>query len=184
MLAACGEPDPALTQQEGPAGAEPQGEILFVSENNVMRWDGNVEQVTEDVFAASPSWSPAGDRFAYIQVGDAFSDVVVADSDGDPLVKVTEGHQPDLEPFTEDYVAQAAWAWDVDWSPAGEQLTYVSDKGLSDAFSRPLYLWFSETFDVGPYLLNASAGIGTTQEDPSFSPEGNQVAFVDRKSVV
>lgn len=181
LLAACGSPDPELTQSQGQAGSEPTGEILFVADHNVMRWnDGDIDQVTRDVFAASPSWAPAGDRFVYVQVGEAFSDLVIARSDGSPLLKVTEDHEPVSEPFTQEYVMQAAWAWDVDWSPAGEQLIYVSDKGLTDEFSRPLFLWFSETFDVGPYLLPAAADIGMTQEDPSFSQDGENAVFVVR----
>lgn len=181
FLAACGEPDPSLTQDQGQANSEPEGEILFVAEHNVMRWtDGNVEQVTRDVFAASPSWASAGDRFVYVQVGEAFSDLVIARSDGSPLLKVTEDHEPASDPFTQEYVLQAAWAWDVDWSPAGEQLIYVSDKGLFDELSRPLFLWFSETFEVGPYLLPAAADIGMTQEDPSFSQDGASAVFVVR----
>ena len=182
VLTACGEPDPALeaSAQQGQGSGEPQGEILFIADGNVMRWDGNVEQVTTDVNASSPSWSPVGDRFVYIAVHDAFSDVVVAQRDGSPLVLVTEDHQPDLEEFTEEYVNAASWAWDVDWSPNGEQLIFVSDKGGFDTFSRPLFLWYSETFEVGPYLLNASAEIEATQESPSFSPDGETIAFVVR----
>lgn len=180
-LVACGEPDPTLTQSQGQGSSEPEGEILFIADHNVMRWDnGDIEQVTHDVFAASPSWASAGDRFVYVQVGEAFSDLVIARSDGSPLLKVTEGHEPLSEPFTQDYVLQAAWAWDVDWSPAGEQLIYVSDKGLFGELSRPLFLWFSETFEVGPYLLPAAADIGATQEDPSFSQDGDRVVFVVR----
>ena len=181
LLAACGEPDPAIEEvQAGQSNDEPDGEILFVADGNVMRWDGQVEQVTRGVRASSPSWAPAGDRFAYVVVQDAFSDVIVVRRDGEPLVQVTEGHQPDLDEFTEEYVEAASWAWDVDWSPVGEQLIYVSDKGGFDTFSRPLYLWYSETFDVGPYMLNASAEINTTQETPAFSPDGDTVAFVVR----
>ncbi|MBA2451847.1 MAG: PD40 domain-containing protein [Chloroflexia bacterium] len=181
MLAACGEPDPTLSQNQGQGSSGPEGEILFVADHNIMRWDdGDIEQVTRDVFAASPSWAAAGDRFVYVQVGEAFSDLVIARRDGVSLLKVTEDHEPVSEPFTQEYVLQAAWAWDVDWSPAGEQLIYVSDKGLFDEFSRPLFLWFSETFEVGPYLLPAAADIGVTQEDPSFSQDGDRVVFVVR----
>jgi TolB protein len=180
LVTACGEPDPALSQQQGQSNPEPQGEILFIADHNVMRWDGSVEQVTTGVHAASPSWASAGDRFAYIAVGEAYSNVLIARRDGSPLIEVTEGHRPDLEEFSEEYVNAASWAWDVDWSPVGEQLIYVSDKSGVDQFSRPLHLWYSETFEVGPYLLNASAEIGATQETPAFSPDGDTVAFVVR----
>lgn len=182
VLAACGEPDPEIEglAQTGQASNTPTGEILFVADNDVMLWDGDVKRITEGVHASSPSWAPAGDRFAYVAVHDAFSDVVIARRDGSPLVLVTDGHQPDLEEFTEEYVEAASWAWDVDWAPTGEQLVYVSDKGGFDKYSRPLHLWYSETFEVSPYLLNASAEIGVTQESPAIAPDGDTVAFVVR----
>lgn len=182
ILAACGEPDPSLeSPQTGQSSNSPSGRILFVADGNIMLWNnGNISRLTGGVQAASPSWAPAGERFAYIQVHDAFSDVVVARSNGETLVVVTEGHDPPLLEFTEEYVENAAWARDVHWSPVGEQLIYVSDKGGFDQYSRPLFLWYSETFAVGPYLLNASASIGVTQESPVLSPDGNQVAFVVR----
>lgn len=184
LLVACGEPDATLStpqaQQQAQSNTKPSGEILFVSDHNISLWDGDIKQLTSGEHAASPSWAPVGDRFAYVRVGEAFSDVIIARRDGAPLLAVTEGHQPDLEEFSEEYVANASWAWDVEWSPAGEQLIYVSDKGQFDQYSRPLYLWYSETFDVGPYMLNASAEIGATQEMPAFSPDGDTVAFVVR----
>jgi TolB protein len=181
LLVACGEPDLTIEgQAQGQASGEPQGEILFIADHNVMRWDGKVEQVTRGIHAASPSWAPAGDRFAYVAVNEAFSDVIVARRDGSPLVAVTEDHEPPFDQYSEEYVNAASWAWDVDWSPVGEQLIFVSDKGGGDRYSRPLFLWFSETFAVGPYLLNASAAIEATQESPTFSPDGDSVAFVVR----
>jgi TolB protein len=181
VFAACGEPDPTIESlRQGQQADTPHGEILFVADGNVMRWDGGVEQVTRGIHAASPSWAPAGDRFAYVSVSDAYSDVIVARRDGSPLVAVTEGHRPDFPEFSEEFVNAASWAWDVDWSPVGEQLVYVSDKGGLDTFSRPLLLWYSETFAVGPYLLNASADIGVTLASPVISPDGNSVAFVAR----
>jgi TolB protein len=181
VLVGCGTPDPAVEGNERlVAGDGPAGRILFVSDHNVMVWrDGSIDQVTRDVYAAMPSWASAGDRFAYIQVHDGFSEIVVASANGDPLLQVTS-NDPGLEPYTEEFVFNAAWAWDPDWSPAGEQLIYVSDKGGLDIYSRPLYLWFVEDWEVDPYALNASFEIGVSQESPAFSPDGSQAAFVVR----
>lgn len=179
-LAACGAPDSALVDDaDTPLGAEPGGTILFVADGNVMRWDGDVDQITHDVKAASPTWAPGGDRFAYIQMHDGWSELVVADRDGNMLVEVTD-NEPADEPFSEEFAYNAAWALDPAWSPAGEQLAFVSDLGGFDAFSDPMTIWYSETWDAPPYPLNAALSIAESQEAPSFAPSGDMVAFVVR----
>ncbi len=178
-LAACGEP---IDQVSGQAAESSPGQILFVSNHNVMRWiDGDIEQITKDVNASSPTWAPLGDRFAYIRVHEAFSELIIARRNGVQLVQVTQ-HDPGLEPYTEDYVGLAAWAWDPDWSPVGEELIYVSDKGLEDDFSRNLYIWIAERLDLGipPHVSPSAASLGETQEDPNYSPDGSEVAFTVR----
>lgn len=179
LLAACGEPADFSAEQRLPAAQQQTDEILFVADGNVMRWrDGDVEQVTEDVIAEAPSWAPHGDRFAYVQVFEAHSEVVIADSDGDPLVRVTN-HEPNAEPFSQEHVFLAAWAKDPDWNPVAEEIAYASDFEGLDQFSRPLYIWVAERLGEGipPYPLNASFQIGLSQEDPSYSPDGQKICF-------
>src|SRR3712207_4152790 len=81
VVAGCGTADANLSTVEPdlPRAAGPTGSILFVSEGNVMVWrDGEIDQLTDDEIARSPSWSAAGDRFAYIRMSDGFSDLIVA----------------------------------------------------------------------------------------------------------
>lgn len=181
VLAACGEAEEFPNTEPGPVGAQdPAGEILFVSNHNVMRWsNGTVDQITKDVFAAAPSWAPAGDRFAYVQIHEDYSEIVIANREGEPLVEVTN-HATDLEPFSEEHVFNAAWAWDPEWSPVKEELLYVSDKDGLDVYSRPLYLWIAQGFDIDPYPLPAAFSISGSQEGPSYSPDGQAVAFAVR----
>lgn len=178
VLAACGAPE----EFQGAQAAETAGQILFVADGNVMLWrDGDVSTLTEDGNAQSPTWAPAGDRFAYVQNHGDYSDVVIANRDGDPLVQLTS-HDSGLEPFSEDHVFLAAWAREPDWSPVGEELVYISDKGGFDTFSRNTYVWLSEFGrGVDPYPLPLSNTIALSQEGPVYSPDGTQIAFSVRE---
>lgn len=174
LIVACGSADAIQTGQ----AAETRGQILFVADGNVMMWrDGDISQLTEEGVAESPTWSPAGDRFAYVQNHGDYSEIVIADRDGDPLVQLTSSDSG-LAPFTEDHVFLAAWAKEPDWSPVGEELVYISDKGGLDAFSRNLFIWISE-FGAGapPYGLDASYSISLSQEGPVYSSDGRQLAL-------
>lgn len=192
LATACGTPDPSLTTNA--QGAGPGGEILYVAGGNVYLWsDGDTQQITHDIQAASPRWSPAGERFAYVEMHAdlGYSDLIIANRD-DELMKQVTNNRPDAEPYSADFVCDANWAIDPAWSPVGEQLAWVSDLGGWEApkciyrLSDPLYLWFSETWDAPPYLLPASAeipvttfdGIAVTQESPTFSPDGQRLALV------
>jgi len=109
LIAACGT---AENLQAGQATNDTTGQILFVADGNVMLWrDGDISKLTDSGNAESPTWSPAGDRFAYVQNHGDFSDVVIADRDGDPLLQLTSSDSG-LAPFTEDHVFLAAWALD------------------------------------------------------------------------
>lgn len=178
VLAACGTVDAAISGQAG----DDSDQILFVADGNVMLWrDGEISRLTDNGNAESPTWSPAGDRFAYVQNHGDFSDIVIADRDGDPLVQLTTSDSG-LAPFSEDHVYLAAWAKEPDWSPVGEELIYISDKGGLNSLSRNMYIWISE-FGVGasPYGLDASYRISSSQEGPVYSPIGTKIAFSVRQ---
>lgn len=197
LVAACGQPaaeltgpdsNPDITEGNDNVGADPTGEILFVADGNVMRWDGDVERITEDVTAESPTWAPAGDRFAYVDWHDGYSDIIVADRDGDTLVQVTRNEPVNFEPYSLEWACVANWAIDPDWSAAGEQIIFASDQDgyefeCESRLSDPMFLFYSETWDAPPYILGESAAIDVPQEDPSLSPDGNEVAFIVRRDV-
>ncbi len=178
LLTACGTADTFRTGQ----AAESRGEILFVANHSIMRWkDGKIEQLTEGILAESPTWAPAGDRFAYVQNSGDYSDVVIANREGDLLVTLTS-HDSGYTPYSEDHVFFAAWAKEPDWSPVGEELVYISDKGGLDLFSRNLYIWLAEFgVEAPPYPLEASQRLSLSQEGPVYSPDGVQLVFSTRQ---
>jgi TolB protein len=187
ILAACGNPDLELSTQTAvpQRGAGPEGSILFVSKGNVTVWrDGDVDQLTKDIVAKSPTWAPAGDRFAFIRMHDGFSDLVIADRDGNVLKNITT-NEPLDEPYSESWALSAAWAFDPVWSPTRDEVAFVSDKGGFDQFSRPLSLWYAEIWntEADPYPLQAALSINEMQEHPTFSPDATRLAFVVRAMV-
>ncbi|HUG13750.1 MAG TPA: DPP IV N-terminal domain-containing protein [Thermomicrobiales bacterium] len=181
-IAACGEPDSTFLTPDANTGASPSGQILFVADNSIHVWNGRINRLTSGEDARSPSWAPAGDRFVYVRMFEGYSELIVANRNGEPLLQVTNNN-PGYEPHTEEYALYAAWAFDPVWSPLGEQLIFASDKGGLDLFSSPLYLWYSEDWEIQPYALPASEALGLLQESPSLSPDGAVAAFVTRETV-
>lgn len=194
LLTACGAPDPELATPQ-PASADPRGEILFVANGDVYRWDGQIEKVIADGQARSPAWSSDGQRIAYVRMfPEGYSDLIVTDRSGREMQQVT-ANRPDEEPWSRRFAHYAYWAIDPDWSPAKpDQLVYGSDKGgveyvYSDdpndpgRLSDPIFLWLVERDGLDPYILNASAALGITQEDPDFDPTGTSVVFTAREDV-
>ena len=178
LLAACGAADASFSGQ----ARDEDDQILFVADGDVMLWrDGDINQLTDHGSAESPTWSPAGDRFAYVQNHGDFSDIVIADRDGDPLLQLTSSDSG-LAPYSEDHVFLAAWAKEPDWSPVGEELVYISDQGGFNTLSRNMYVWLSE-FGVGaaPYGLDGSYEIASSQEGPVYSPDGDELAISVRE---
>ena len=98
-------------------------------------------------------------------------------------------------PWSRRFAHFAYWAIDPNWSPLRpDQLVYGSDKGgveyeYSDdpddpgRLSDPIFLWLVERDGLDPYILNASAALGITQEDPDFDPTGTSVVFTAREDV-
>ncbi|HMM42025.1 MAG TPA: hypothetical protein PKA95_09005 [Thermomicrobiales bacterium] len=195
VAAACGTPDPNLASpapdESSRTGADPFGRILFVSERHVSLWDGSVHTLIDEVDGASPTWAPAGDRFAYVEMHDGWSDVIIAGADGATIKRLTT-NEPDATLYSQEYACQAYWALDPVWSPVGEQLIWVSDRGTGSSscenrFSDPLALWYSENLGgdqtIFSYLLPAAVSVNEPQENPTLSSDGEQVAFTARVGV-
>jgi len=200
LLAGCGVPEsdfatPSATALPQPAADGPDGEILFVANSNIFRWDGDIKQLTDDGQARSPAWNSDGQRIAYVRTWDeGYSDLIIADRSGKEMKQLTN-HRPDEEPWSRRFAHYAYWAIDPDWSPTEpDQIIYGSDKdGYEYDFpddpedpgrlNDPIFLWLVERDGVDPYILNASMSLGIMQEDPDFDPTGRSVSFTAREDV-
>ena len=174
VFAGCGVPDPKLATPL-PASADPKGEILFVANGDVYRWDGDVAKIVADGQARSPAWNSDGQRIAYVRMSpEGYSDLVVADRSGREVQQMTT-HRPDEEPWSRRFAHYAYWAIDPDWSPTKpDQLVYGSDKGgveyvYSDdpndpgRLSDPIFLWLVERDGLDPAMKGLVEGIEATE---------------------
>ncbi len=100
------------------------------------------------------SWSPDGERLAFEGTTDGYDfDVWVASADGSSGHSLTGGPGSDRDP---------------DWSPEGDRITFVSDRGGQDD------LYVMGVDGRGVHVLYAGPG---TERSPEWSPDGSQVVF-------
>ena len=144
--------------------AVPQAKIAFTAmrdknaEIYVMDSDGdNQLRLTSDpAFDADPSWSPDGDRIAFVSNRNGgYEHIYVMNSDGQNLVKLTK-NSSNRHPA---------------WSPDGERIAFTRSKG-SD-------------IDVFVMDVDGQNEIQLTQlgwnNQPAWSPNGKKIAFVTFK---
>lgn len=172
--AACGSPDPALSQPAA-AAAQPAAKILFAQKGDIYEWDGSsIHQLTKLGDASYPRWSSDGSQFVFVRSGDAYSDIWTANADGSALKQLTRD-QPTGQIGTLDYVNNAVWALDPVWSRAGDDIAFVSDRGTPQN-----YVWLIRGVGSNAVRVPGSTVNGDNVEHPDFSPDGKQLVFAQR----
>jgi Ca2+-binding RTX toxin-like protein len=99
---------------------------------------------------ADPQYSPDGTRIAYAEQGATGYDIWTIPATGGVAVHVTNGVAGDER--------------DPTWAPDGSELIYSSA---------------GELFSVGPNANSVPQDLGVAGTAPSYSPDGNRIAFVN-----
>ncbi len=191
--AATATPTPALgplpteptARPAGPAptvaaqGEALPGRLLFVQGGNLWLWQADAgRQLTTSGNAYQPSWSPDGQRIAYIQRDTSFSDLLVMPAEnGEPLRLTEDG--PGSSVYSYERIYASIWAFYPVWSPDGQSIAFASQAGPPSG--QP-----AAEFRISLFTTPATAGGGRTQlyADNSghvgrlaYAPDGQSITF-------
>jgi Tol biopolymer transport system component len=152
----------------------PNGQIAFSSNRDgnfeiyTMSEDGSDETrlTDEDANDFDPSWSPDGDKIAFVSFRDGSNnmEIYVMDADGSDQARLTDNDDAlDREPS---------------WSPDGDKIAFVSDRDSTGDIDEPGDI-------TAIYSMNADDGSDVTRltdDDanhlyPTWSPDGKRIAF-------
>lgn len=108
-----------------------------------------------------PSWSPDGDRIAYVGGhGYGTYEIYVVNADGTNRQQLTENSTHEFLPA---------------WSPDGQRIAFSSDA------SGDYEIWVMQAYGSQPRQLTDSPGLDTR---PVWSPDGGKLAFTTNRSGV
>jgi len=155
-----------------PLGGGENGQVAFASDRSgkpqiwLVDLDGNnLTQLTDESGGAcQPTWSPDGQRLAYISPCDQNLDrypgagIYIMNADGTGWMPVPSTSGGDYDPA---------------WSPDGSKIAYTS---LRTDGRAQIWIYNLETGETGPFTQSV-----TTNFQPAWSPDGENIVFVSTR---
>jgi Tol biopolymer transport system component len=109
----------------------------------------------------TPTWSPSGDRVAFVGTRRGASNLYVTDTEGKDLIQLTDDFCDERDP---------------EWSPDGTRIAFASDRGspADPGLPRNYDLYSIDPTTREVTLLVATPG---QEAEPTWSPDGSYLAF-------
>lgn len=112
----------------------------------------------------SPTFSPQGNRLAFVGISGGISDLYIFDVKTDSLERLTNDRFAVLQP---------------QWSPNGESIVFVSDRGAGSDVQNLLFGNYDlALYHFGSGEIETITNLNGNVTNPQWSPDGSEIAFI------
>ncbi len=112
----------------------------------------------------SPTFSPEGDKLAFVGISGGISDLYIVDIETEALTQLTDDKYTVLHP---------------NWSPDGRSIVFSSDRGAGTDKHKLLFGDYDlAVFNLETKSIETITHLHGTVINPQWSPDGREVAFI------